>query len=435
LAAALALPEGPRGLPLADAPVYVDGDDPEADVVVAARSPLSRWTFTFAAAPDRSPGFALAQLERGRALVLMIAALAALFAFYLSRRIGAPLAAMTEVLRRFTAGEVDARVVVDSRDEIGALADKINEMASQVGGFLHSLEEQAVRLRSEIAERTEQELRLQALNEELSEARDQALAANRAKSAFLARMSHELRTPLNAIIGYSELLMEVAEEEGLDQIGSDADAISRSARHLLELINDVLDLSKIEAGRMEVVIEEFDAAEMLRDIVTVALPLVERQQNQLEVAIEVEPAKMRSDRTKVRQCVLNLVSNAAKFTEHGRISITLRAEELGALPVLVFEVADTGIGIPAESLDKLFKTFVQVDSPLARKQTGTGLGLAITRRLCRKLGGDIKVRSVVGEGTAFTIRLPQRYHRSTSSTTWGQSESNALADESGASLR
>ena len=365
--------------------------------------------------------------------------------------------------RRFTAGEVDARVVVDSRDEIGALADKINEMASQVGGFLHSLEEQAVRLRSEIAERTEQELRLQALNEELSEARDQALAANRAKSAFLARMSHELRTPLNAIIGYSELLMEVAEEEGLDQIGSDADAISRSARHLLELINDVLDLSKIEAGRMEVVIEEFDGAiradfhivvELVRhaqpeaDFVAagdgaecrplaheVALPLVERQQNQLEVAIEVEPAKMRSDRTKVRQCVLNLVSNAAKFTEHGRISITLRAEELGALPVLVFEVADTGIGIPAESLDKLFKTFVQVDSPLARKQTGTGLGLAITRRLCRKLGGDIKVRSVVGEGTAFTIRLPQRYHRSTSSTTWGQSESNALADESGASLR
>ncbi|MEZ4449238.1 MAG: ATP-binding protein [Nannocystaceae bacterium] len=407
------------------------GDEGREPLEIAAiHLPSVDWTLTMIAEPRRLPGIAARQARQAGFLSLALAGLATLVAFVMGRRIAQPLAQLTGVLDRFSAGEINARVAVRSQDELGELATRFNAMAAQVGGLLHSLESQAARLRTEVAERTSQEVHLQALNEELSEARDQALAANRAKSAFLARMSHELRTPLNAVIGYGEMIGEAAEERGDDELARDADAIVRSAKHLLELINDILDLSKIEAGRMELQISEFDAAELIRDVVTVALPLVERQGNTLSVMIDREPSPMKSDRTKIRQCLLNLLSNAAKFTRQGTIELRLRHTELGTLPVLAFVVGDTGIGMPPEALDKLFKPFSQIDNEEQQRHTGTGLGLAITRRLCRKLGGDINVASRLGVGTTFTIRLPERYHRGAESTSWGQSMLSSTEESS-----
>ncbi len=377
---------------------------------------------------------ALLAIRRALLLALLVAGLATLSAFYLGRHLGRPLHQLNEGLALFTAGAIETRVEVDSEDEVADLASSFNAMATQVGSLLHSLEEQARRLRDEVAERTEQEVHLQALNEELSDARDQAMAANRAKSAFLAGMSHELRTPLNAIIGYSELLYEDASDGGHESMAADALAVSNSAKHLLALINDILDLSRIESGRMRLKIEEFDVGEMLRDVLTAAQPLADRQGNTLRMHMDREPVMMTSDQTKIRQCILNLVSNAAKFTEQGTIDVRMRHEKLGVLPCLTFEVADSGIGLEQEALTDLFRAFSQVDSELARKHTGTGLGLTITRRLARKLGGEIQVASEVGVGTTFTIRVPQHYQSAGDSMTWGQSVASAI-ERSSASLQ
>ncbi|MEZ4379916.1 MAG: ATP-binding protein [Nannocystaceae bacterium] len=420
-----------RSAPLAPMSARLDLDDADHVAVVAAL-PSTGWSLVLADRRGRST--VLLQTRRAHLLSLILAALATLSAFLLGRRLGRPIRELSENLARFTAGNVDTRVAISGDDEIAELAGSFNTMAAQVGTLLSSLEDQARRLRDEIAERTDQELHLQALNEELAEARDQALAANQAKSAFLARMSHELRTPLNAIIGYSELIREDATDENHEQLAADADAVVRSARHLLELINDILDLSKIESGRLELSLEDFDVAAMLRDVVTVAQPLVERQGNALRLSIDREPVSMYSDQTKIRQCIFNLVSNAAKFTENGAIDLSLRREDLGALSCLVFEVRDSGIGMAPEQLAKLFDAFSQIDSELGRRHVGSGLGLTITRRLARKLGGDIQVHSEVGAGTSFMIRLPIRYQRASDSTTWGRSLAAAI-EKSSSSLR
>ncbi|HRI11182.1 MAG TPA: ATP-binding protein, partial [Nannocystaceae bacterium] len=411
-------PGDEAGVPVAYG-YYVAVDERHLLVVADARVP--GWSLALMRPRADARAFADAQARRNHALALLAAALAVTVAFVTGHRIATPLARLTANLARFTSGDIDTRTPVESEDELGELAGRFNAMAAQVGNLLHSLEQQARRLRAEIAERTEQEVKLQAQSEALSEARDQALAANRAKSAFLARMSHELRTPLNAVIGYGELIQEIAEEEANEEVARDADAIVRSARHLLELINDVLDLSKIEAGRMEVHIEDFDAAEMIRDVTSVAQPLVERQRNQLVTLLDRDAIPMRSDRTKLRQCLLNLLSNAAKFTEDGTIEVRVRHESLGALPVIVIAVSDTGVGLDEEEQKRLFGAFSQVDNELTRRHGGTGLGLAITRRLCRKLGGDISVESARGVGTTFTMRLPLRFTRSLDSTAVGYS--------------
>jgi GAF domain-containing protein/DNA-binding response OmpR family regulator len=241
---------------------------------------------------------------------------------------------------------------------------------------------------------------------EIEDKSRQLEAADRHKSEFLANMSHELRTPLNAIIGYSEMLQEDAADLGAEQLTDDLKKINAAGKHLLELINAVLDLSKIEAGKMELYLESFDVAGLVRDIVAVIQPLAAKNANRLDVHCPEQIGPMRADLTKVRQALFNLLSNACKFTDRGTISLTVARETADGRDWMVFGVADTGIGMTPEQLARLFEAFSQADAATTRKYGGTGLGLALSRRLCRMMGGDVTVESEADRGSTFTIRLP-----------------------------
>ncbi|MEE8509103.1 MAG: MHYT domain-containing protein, partial [Myxococcota bacterium] len=242
--------------------------------------------------------------------------------------------------------------------------------------------------------------------EELAAARRAAEAANRAKSVFLANMSHELRTPMNAIIGYSEMLIEDAQDEGNEAAVGDLEKIHSAGRHLLALINDVLDLSKIEAGKMDLYVESFEIAAMVDDVVATIDGLVKKKGNRLRVEVDPSLGQMRADLTKVRQALFNLLSNAAKFTREGEIALVVKKETVNGAEWVRMSISDTGIGIPPEKLDQVFEEFSQADETTSRDFGGTGLGLPISRRFCRLMGGDITVESRAGEGSTFTIRLP-----------------------------
>jgi len=241
---------------------------------------------------------------------------------------------------------------------------------------------------------------------ELLKARSEAEAANSAKSQFLASMSHELRTPLNAIIGYSEMLQEDAEDAGQDAFVPDLKKIHRAGKHLLSLINDVLDLSKIEAGKMDLYLETFEIRSMVDDVATTIAPLIEKNGNRLTIECPDTIGGMHSDLTRIRQVLLNLLSNASKFTDKGEIGVVIERSGIGAQEIVVISVRDSGIGMTPAQMNRLFQAFSQAEAGTSAKYGGTGLGLAISKRFCQMMGGDIYVESAPGEGSCFTVRLP-----------------------------
>ncbi len=241
---------------------------------------------------------------------------------------------------------------------------------------------------------------------DLNAARLEVEQASRTKSLFLANMSHELRTPLSAIIGYSELLLEELGPTRGGAFAPDLNKIITAGRHLLDLINNVLDLSKIEAGKMEVHLDTFDVSAMLGEITATIQPIAHKNGNALTVDAPPNLGQMQSDLTKVRQTLLNLLHNAAKFTENGEITLTASRTAMGGMDWLIFKVSDTGIGMTPGEMVRVFEEFTQADPSTTRKYGGTGLGLTISRRFCQLMGGDITVDSKLGQGSTFTVRLP-----------------------------
>jgi len=242
---------------------------------------------------------------------------------------------------------------------------------------------------------------------EIEKKSQQLETANQHKSQFLANMSHELRTPLNAIIGYSEILQEDVADLGRDNLVPDLRKIEGAGRHLLSLINDILDLSKVEAGRMDIFLEDVEIVPLLEEVRAIIVPLAEKNGNAVEYRAADNLGSMRTDRTKLKQSLLNILSNANKFTENGRVTLVTERIENGQTAVR-FAISDTGIGMSEEQLGRLFQAFTQAETTTSQKYGGTGLGLVITRNFCQLLGGDVTVASKPGEGSTFTITLPDR---------------------------
>jgi signal transduction histidine kinase len=252
----------------------------------------------------------------------------------------------------------------------------------------------------------ERQARLEHTKDHIAQLHQQALEASRVKSSFLANMSHELRTPLNAVIGYSELLQTLAQRKGQTETLSDLNKITQAGKHLLSLINDVLDISKIEAGKMQFLLENLEVGQLIQDVVATVKPLVEKNGNTLAVQSDANLGTIRADLTRLRQCLFNLLSNAGKFTKKGTITLAVGRQNAADGERIVFRIRDTGIGMAPEQLNRLFQPFTQADASTTRKYGGTGLGLAITRNLCQMMGGDVAVQSELGQGTTFTYWLP-----------------------------
>jgi signal transduction histidine kinase/CheY-like chemotaxis protein len=352
-------------------------------------------------------------------VVLLVASIVALaLSTRLQGLISQPILGLARTARLVSdKKDYSVRATKSSEDELGVLIDSFNEMLAQIQGRdtelqrtseelkrSHAkLEEANLTLEQKVSERTAE---LSHATEEAERARDAAELANRAKSNFLSFMSHELRTPLTSINGFSEMLIADVEAEGRKDWAEDLRRINDSGNHLLALINGVLDISKIEAGKMEVYLETFNVAQLFREVSAVLRPLVEKKNNRLTITCPENIGTMQADPVKVRQCLLNLLSNANKFADQGSITLEAQRAARDGAEWVSFRISDTGIGMTDEQMAKLFRAFVQADDSTSRRYGGTGLGLALTKKFCQMMGGDVTVTSKPGEGSTFTMELP-----------------------------
>jgi signal transduction histidine kinase/CheY-like chemotaxis protein len=339
--------------------------------------------------------------------VLISGFFALLVSSQLQRLISRPILHLENAMRMVSTNKnYEVRATRFYGDEIGRLIDGFNTMLSEIQHRDTALQRANDELKTRTRELEGEIIHRKQTQEELLKAKHAAEDASRAKSAFLANMSHELRTPLNAIIGYSEMLEEETRDSGRTENLQDLQKIQAAGKHLLSLINDVLDLSKIEAGKMGLHLETFDVSVMAEEMVTTLQPAIAKNNNKVRVHLGDDLGMMRADATKVRQILFNLMSNACKFTDHGTISLDVRPTVIEGQEWIRFQVQDTGIGISSKQQHKLFQEFSQADATIARKYGGPGLGLAISHRFVQMMKGRISVESQAGKGSTFTVHLP-----------------------------
>ena len=326
--------------------------------------------------------------------------------FYLSEHVMAVLIGVVAELVVFVA----ARLIVGNFPMLLPLSsltyvNLLSILSALVYITMLSMYYETVMRSSAELEQATREQRAQAIA--LREAMKRAEQASQQKSIFLAKMSHELRTPLNAVIGYSEMLRDDLEDDpSASQRAGDLERINAAGRHLLALVTNVLDLSSIESNRLEVAYETVQVSQLIRDVMATAAPLVAKKDNQLVLQMPADPGPIETDPLKLRQCILNLLSNAAKFTTRGKITLTVMKRQMENNERLIVEVRDTGIGMSEEGLKNIFTDFGQAEKDTAQKFGGTGLGLALTRRFCAMMGGQVTVESRLGEGSSFVIDIP-----------------------------
>jgi len=379
--------------------------------VRASHATVSRMTTDVNTAIDRQE----------RDLNVLLGILAALFSLafllalvFLGRSISTPIRKVTDIMTRLADGDLLVEIPdKPRRDEIGDMLRALRVF--KMGAIIRRRTQEELRRAHDGLEQRVEE-RTHALSEEILErrraeskllrAREDAESANKAKSLFVANMSHELRTPLNAIIGYSEILQEDAIDLGYEGISPDLDKINTAGKHLLGIINEILDLSKIEAGRIDMEIEKFLVQDVIDTVVGTVQPLISKNNNTLYVRCADDIGIMETDVTRLRQILFNLLSNAAKFTDDGVITLRAHREKDVAGDSMVFSVSDTGIGMDPEQLSHVFEPFIQADSSTTRKYGGTGLGLTVNREFARLMGGEVTAQSTHGKGAAFTVRLP-----------------------------
>lgn len=334
---------------------------------------------------------ALEPISRFKQLILyamlFIVVVALIISWFVARGIVRPVLAIATAANRVALGDLNQSAPVLTRDEIGDLSESFNAMTSA--------------LRETAQEKNRALEDLQTTNAELQ-------AATNAKSIFLANMSHELRTPLNAIIGYSEILKEQATEDNRPDDLKDLERIHAAGRHLLSLIDDILDLTRIEAGKIELISESFSVRTFVDGLKELAMPLMQNHGNYFQLNCADDIGDMVGDQTRLRQVLLNLLSNAAKFTEHGTVTLAVEKKGSGNSHWLRFSIRDTGIGITPEKMTRIFQEFVQGDLSATKRFGGAGLGLAISKRFCKLMGGSVRVTSVVGQGSEFVVEVPER---------------------------